>query len=80
MKYEDFDPRTVQAKVHSPEQLIAFIRMLKNDIVRENPEISRKRLADVLEGVAAWIEDTNPPDNPDWGYVARLMVATIYYD
>ena len=77
---EHFDIDTIQDKIRSPEILIEFIRMLEEDIVAKRPELSRRALPDVLDGVAGWIEDTNPPDQPDWGYVARLLVAAVHYD
>ena len=80
MKYENFDIDTIQEEIRGPEDLIEFIRMLKETVVPTDPDFTTKRLRDVLEALAAWIEDTNPPDQPNWGYVARLMVAAVYYN
>lgn len=80
MYSKDFKVDTIQEDVRSVEQFLDFMVMLNNEIVRQDPEFRDRFLSDAFEGLENWIRDTNPPDQPDWGYVARLMVAAVYYN
>ena len=80
MEYKDFNVNTVQEKVRSAEDFTKFMRMLNSEIVKKDPEFRDRFLPDALEAIANWIRDTDPPEQADLGYVARLMVAAVYYN
>ena len=77
---DDFDPDKAEKSVQSAADLPAFLRLLNENIVMPDPEFHDRLLPDILEGTAAWIEDFDQPDQPDWQYVARLLVGAIYYN
>jgi hypothetical protein len=77
---DDFDLDEAEKKVQSAADLPAFLRLLNKEIVMPDPEFRDRFLPDVLEGAAALVEDSEQPDQPDWQYVARLLVGSIYYN
>lgn len=77
---DGFDLEAAKRQVKSAADLPAFLRLLNKEIVMPDPEFRDRLLPDVLEGTAAWIEDFEQPDQPDWQYVAQLLVGAIYYN
>lgn len=75
--------------VNSREDLIAFVRALRDDF-KDNPqEWENDTLAFYLDAMAAWIEDMDgvyknigeqPPTEPSWQVVAKILLAAKAYE
>jgi len=77
---DDFDLEAAKKQVQSAADLPAFLRLLNKEIIKSDPEYRDRILSDAFEGAAMWIEDFEQPDQPDWNFVARLLVGAIYYN
>ncbi|MFJ9777824.1 hypothetical protein ACIRVF_42400 [Kitasatospora sp. NPDC101157] len=81
-------PLTSDDEIRSREELVAFIRDLHQDYLRQGQDWENSTLDRFLEALAAWTESSDGwyrnfgkdlPANGDWTFIARaLSAATVY--
>lgn len=79
---------TPDDEVRSREELVSFVRELRQDYLRRGHEWENQSLDGFLEALAAWIRDSpgwyqnvgkDLPEGGDWTFLARaLQAATVY--
>ncbi|MFB7334072.1 hypothetical protein ACFC00_20875 [Streptomyces adustus] len=81
-------PLTPDDEVQTRDELVAFVRELHQDYLRQGHDWENRTLDSFLEALAAWIADSDGwyrnfdkklPANGDWTFIARaLSAATVY--
>jgi hypothetical protein len=79
---------TPDGEVCSRDELVAFVRELRQDYLRRGHEWENQSLDHFLEALAAWMDDSpgwyrnfgkQLPEGGDWTFLARaLQAATVY--
>jgi hypothetical protein len=81
----DDDPSHIQSR----EDLAAFVRALREDLLAHPDEWENPTLDRFLEAFAAWCVDMPgyfanrgepQPELPDWSLVARMLSAAAVYE
>ncbi|MFF0598942.1 DUF7660 family protein [Streptomyces antibioticus] len=81
-------PLTPDDEVRSRDDLVCFVRELRQDCLRRGHEWENLTLDRFLEALAAWMDDSpgwyqnvgkEIPESGDWAFLARaLRAATVY--
>ncbi|MFD0022707.1 hypothetical protein ACIA74_39010 [Streptomyces sp. NPDC051658] len=79
---------TPDDEVRSRDELVSFVRELRQDYLRRGHEWENQSLDRFLEALAAWMHDSpgwyqnvgkELPEGGDWTFLARaLQAATVY--
>ncbi|MGW0859169.1 DUF7660 family protein [Streptomyces sp. NPDC002690] len=79
---------TPDAEVRSRDELVSFVRELRQDCLRRGHEGENRSIDRFLEALAAWMHDApgwyqnmekELPEGGDWTFLARaLQAATVY--
>ncbi|MEV7815560.1 hypothetical protein AB0P05_33330 [Streptomyces flaveolus] len=81
-------PLSPDDEIHTRDELVAFVRDLRQDYLQRGHDWENHTLERFLEALAAWIASSDGwyrnfgkelPANGDWTFIARaLHAATVY--
>ena len=75
--------------IRSREDLVIFIRALKDDLRDHSQSWENADLGRFLEALSAWIEDMDGyylgkrqpvPEQPDWKFLGEMLLAARIYE
>lgn len=82
-------PLAPDDEIRSREELVVFVRALHQDYLRHGNEWENQTLDAFLEGLAAWMNDSEGwyrnfgkelPAAGDWTFLARALQAATTYE
>ncbi|MEW4283171.1 DUF7660 family protein [Priestia koreensis] len=76
MKFDE-----IEAKVHSKEDLLQFIKLLKVNYLENEQEWENTSIDTFLDGMEAWTNDTDLLTEEDtWSTFAKILYAGSRYE